>query len=209
MTGGTLQADFWDRYDESPFYRLASEIGIMFGISDLRRSKRIPDEITFADRNGRPYELDEGWCDYQTVLKRAVDLYDEFRPPKSPPSGFHPSLGVALTEVYKWCIECDHHRSDPCFSGSEPLVQGLVENATVSKGVLRPLTETGTRIWDLLNGHMLAAKELRNETDPQLSEGAIRQTIKRIRESGRSIDNIRGSGYYRPDKPPRDTRESR
>ena len=101
------QEEFWDRHERSPVYRLASEIGLMFGIRDLRRFGEIPPEFKFLDKCSRRYELDDGWRDYETILLKAIELYDQFRLTKPLPDGPPPTPEVGLAEILRWCLEVE------------------------------------------------------------------------------------------------------
>ena len=66
----------------------------------------------------------------------------------------------------------------------------------------RPLSPALQEVWDLLNGRSLTAKELATRLldDPRSAE-AIRKRVEAIRKTGRRIEILPGSGYYRVDAP--------
>jgi len=64
----------------------------------------------------------------------------------------------------------------------------------------RPLPEGTAEVWEALNGQMLTAKEIAQKL--RITEDAVRKRVARLREDGRTLDNRRGSGYFRPDAPP-------
>jgi len=67
-----------------------------------------------------------------------------------------------------------------------------------------PLTEALKEVWDLLDGQILAAKDMAKCVQgAPVSPGAIRKRIEAIRKTGRKILTVRGAGYYRPDAPPK------
>ena len=62
-------------------------------------------------------------------------------------------------------------------------------------------------VWDLLENHALTGQELAQRVKRRLAtEGAMRKRLSAIRLTGRTIDNKRGFGFYRPDAPPDDLR---
>lgn len=71
------------------------------------------------------------------------------------------------------------------------------------------LTEAQLEVWSFLDGKALAAKELgKLVVGGPLSEDAIRKRVQAIGRTGRTIAWKRSRGYYRPDSPPPDLRES-
>ncbi len=68
-----------------------------------------------------------------------------------------------------------------------------------------PLPDGQRKVWDLLKGQALTAKEISAklaEEREEVRDEAVRKRIEQIKESGRTIFNKRGTGYYRPDAPP-------
>ncbi len=95
------------RHRSSPFYRLVCDIDLMLGISDGKAEGIIPDEIEFGNLCNEDCELDVSWRDYEKMLRRATDLWDEYElarevPDKPPPT---PQLGLAI--LRNWCLKVD------------------------------------------------------------------------------------------------------
>jgi len=63
-----------------------------------------------------------------------------------------------------------------------------------------PLTDRQQEVWAILKGEQLTAKEIAAELDS--TPEAVRQLIKGIRRTGRTVKSQGVSGYYRPDAPP-------
>lgn len=72
-----------------------------------------------------------------------------------------------------------------------------------------PLTEALQEVWDLLEGKAMIGKHIAQKVlgDPT-QEDAIRKRISDIRKTGRTIDNRRGVGCFRPDAPPKESGNS-
>jgi len=68
-------------------------------------------------------------------------------------------------------------------------------------GVHLPLQGVQHRIWKMLEGRFLLAKEIAAELGNNCAEDSVRHHIKRIRATGREIVNMPGGGYFRPDGP--------
>ncbi len=67
----------------------------------------------------------------------------------------------------------------------------------------RPLSPALQEIWALVDGSVLAAKELATQVEGgPVSADSIRKRVASIRQLGRRIEVRRGLGYFRPDKPP-------
>jgi biotin operon repressor len=67
-----------------------------------------------------------------------------------------------------------------------------------------PLSEALQEVWGLLEHRSITGKQIAIELlhDPS-QEDSIRKRISDIRKTGRTIDNRRGEGYFRPDAPPK------
>ncbi len=177
------QEEFWHRFKQSPFYQLASEIGLKLGIRDVQRSEEEFKGFIFIS----PEELigTEGneWIYYEKALRRATSLYEDFLPSKKPPSTHPPTPEVGLAELHKWCIESYFDLVDK--KNNDHLV---------------PLSEAEKDVWDELKGRILNSAELGKRLDR--TPDSIREKIAGIRVTGRKIENRGNCGYYRPDAPP-------
>lgn len=73
-----------------------------------------------------------------------------------------------------------------------------------TKATPRPLADVELRVFNILNGEALLAKDIARRLDPPSSTETVRATIERIRKKGHEIEEIRLRGYFRPDAPPPD-----
>ena len=60
------------------------------------------------------------------------------------------------------------------------------------------------KIWNLLKGQSLLAKEIASELGGRASEDSVRQQIRKMLGKGWPIGNTPGGGYFREDAPPPD-----
>ena len=64
------------------------------------------------------------------------------------------------------------------------------------------LTDRQERIWELLDGHALVAKEIAKRLDCGAWPESVRREIAKMRLRGYRIRTVRGKGYVREDAPP-------
>ncbi len=179
MTVTYSQAEQLERIRKSPFLRLAFEIDIMSGISNLRAANEIPEGAVFMNGLGQPYEIGGGWRDYADTLRQAAQFHKEFASRSPLPNELDTTPEAGLAKIRQWCVE----------------------SASTAKQ-LESLSDALQQVLDALEGKILMAKEIVAIVDPYISEDAIRQRIRKIRKTGRKIYHLPGVGYYRPDAPP-------
>ena len=84
-----------------------------------------------------------------------------------------------------------------------------LDELTAMRGLLRceledcpPLSEQQKKIWELLDGQALIAREIAKRPGCGASEDSVRRQITKMRRKGYDIQNTRGKGYVREDAPP-------
>lgn len=67
---------------------------------------------------------------------------------------------------------------------------------------LKMLTPALSEVWSSLDGEVFTAKDVANKIGKGVTEGHVHKRIQRLKAAGYRIENTRGLGYWRPDRPP-------